>query len=173
MKYPLYRIYLNVSVLVLENYIKAHKYHTLMEKESSAGAIVCRKDPEIKYLLLHYDAGHWDFPKGHIEEGETEIETVQREVQEETSIEDIDVIKAFKQQIGYFYKRDGNLVDKSVVFYLAKTETEQVKISYEHKGFEWLSYDEALEKLTFKNAKDILEKANNFLVKNKTLDEFY
>ena len=106
-------------------------------------------------------------------ERETEIETVQREVQEETSIEDIDVIKAFKQQIGYFYKRDGNLVDKSVVFYLAKTETEQVKISYEHKGFEWLSYDEALEKLTFKNAKDILEKANNFLVKNKTLDEFY
>jgi len=142
-------------------------------KEQSAGAIVFRKDKEIMYLLLHYDAGHWDFPKGHIEEGETELETLKREVKEETSIDDIDIIKAFKEKIHYFYRSKKDLISKEVVFYLAKTQTEKIRISFEHKGYEWLPYDQAIEKLTFKNAKEMLEKANKFLKKHKTLDEFY
>jgi len=38
-----------------------------------------------------------------------------------------------------------------------------VKVSFEHIGFKWLPYEEAIEKLTFKNAKDILKKANDYL----------
>jgi len=144
-----------------------------MEKETSAGALLYRKNKEIKYLLLQYDAGHWDFPKGHIEENESDIETVKREVKEETSIDDIDIIKGFKGEISYFYRRNKALISKKVVFYLAKTQTEQVKLSYEHKGYEWLTYEKAMERLTFKNAKEMLEKADNFLKANKTLDEFY
>ncbi len=59
-------------------------------------------------------------------------------------------------------------MSKEVVFYVAKTETEQIKLSFEHIGFEWLPYDEALEKLTYKNAKEILKKANEFLKTSKT-----
>ena len=58
-----------------------------MSKEISAGAVVYFKNKDtIEYLLLHYKSGHWDFPKGHIEEGEEHKDTVEREIEEETSI---------------------------------------------------------------------------------------
>ena len=143
-----------------------------MKKERSAGAVIFRKDKEIKYLLLHYEAGHWDFPKGHVEEKEAELDTIKREVREETSIEDIELVLDFREKIEYYYKLKGELMHKEVVFYLAKTKTEQVRISFEHIGYIWLPYDKAVEKLTFKNAKEILEKANAFLKTHKTLDDF-
>ena len=57
-----------------------------MKREKSAGAIVFRKEKEPVYLLLHYEAKHWDFPKGHVEKNETDEQTVRREIQEETGI---------------------------------------------------------------------------------------
>ena len=144
-----------------------------MKHEKSAGAVVFRKEKEPLYLLLHYEAKHWDFPKGHVEENESDNETVKREVEEETGIKDIEIIEGFKEKLHYFYKLKGELMSKDVIFYLAKTKSEKVKLSFEHIGFKWLPYKEAMDQLTFKNAKDILEKAHNFLRAHKTLDEFY
>ena len=144
-----------------------------MIKEKSAGAIIFRKDKEIKYLLLHYEAKHWDFPKGHIEEKETEIDALKREVEEETGIKGIELVKGFKEKISYYFKQNEEFIIKEVVFYLAKTETEEIKLSFEHIGSAWLSYENAIKKLTFKNAKDLLEKANKFLKTHRTLDDFY
>jgi len=142
-----------------------------MEKEKSAGAVVFRKeDSKFYYLLLHYQSGHWDFPKGHIEKGEEEKETVKREIKEETGIEDIEFIPGFRERITYFFRKsyDKNkkspLVFKEVLFYLVKTKTKQVRISYEHTGYKWLPYNKAIKQITFKNAKEILEKANNYLL---------
>ncbi|MBS3101866.1 NUDIX domain-containing protein [Candidatus Woesearchaeota archaeon] len=144
-----------------------------MEKEKSAGAVVFIAEKDgIKYLLLHYEAGHWDFPKGHVEKNETAEEAAKREVKEETGIEKIEILPKFKEKIHYFYKLEGALKSKEVVFFLAKTGQKEVNISFEHIGFAWLTYDEALERLTYKTAKDILKKANGFLGKNKGLNEF-
>jgi 8-oxo-dGTP pyrophosphatase MutT (NUDIX family) len=136
-------------------------------EERSAGAVLFREDKERLYLLLHYQAEHWDFPKGNIEEGEEELDTVRREVKEETAIDDIEFIEGFKRISEYYYRRVGKLIHKQVVFYLAKTEQSDVKISYEHIGYQWLPYKEALERLTFKNSKRILADAEEFL--NDTL----
>jgi bis(5'-nucleosidyl)-tetraphosphatase len=144
-----------------------------MKQEKSAGAVVFRKSKEILYLLLQYEAKHWDFPKGNVESGEKEPQTVKREIKEETAIKDVQIINGFKENIRYFYKLKNELVSKTVVFYLAKTETEDVKLSFEHIGFEWLPYEKAMEKLTFKNAREILKKADDFLKTNKTLEDFY
>ena len=143
-----------------------------MKKERSAGAVIFRKGKEIKYLLLHYEAGHWDFPKGHIEEKEAELDTIRREVREETGIDDIELVPNFKEKIQYYYKINGELMHKEVVFCLAKTEEEKVKISFEHIGYIWLPYDKAMEKLTFRNVKEILKKAHAFLTRHKTLEDF-
>src|SRR3989338_10070131 len=113
-----------------------------MPDETSAGAVVFRKDKEIKYLLLHYGAGHWDFPKGNIEKGEQEKETVKREIQEETGIAEISFAEGFKERIKYFYRREGRLISKEVVFYLCETKEENVSISHEHIGYEWLNFDD-------------------------------
>ena len=81
-----------------------------MPKEKSAGAVVFRKENNrTYYLLLHYEAGHWDFPKGHIEKDEKEEDTVKREVTEETGIEDIKIIEGFKEWIKYFYRKTYDL----------------------------------------------------------------
>ena len=141
-----------------------------MPKEISAGAVVFRQDKEVKYLLLNYEAGHWDFPKGHIEEGEEEKETVKREVEEETGISKISFIEGFKEKIKYFYRREGQTIYKEVVFYLVETKESKIKISFEHIGYEWLDYEDALKRLTFKNAKEILKKAHSFL--NSSLRRF-
>ena len=141
-----------------------------MPLEKSAGAVVFRKEGnKIYYLLLHYPSGtrtprnYWDFPKGHIERGEKEIETVKREVKEETGLEDIKFIEGFKKWVKYFFRFQGKTVFKIVIFYLVETKNKNVKISSEHIGYKWLPYEEALEQLLFKNAKEILKKANDYL----------
>jgi len=138
-----------------------------MSIEKSAGAVIFRKEnKKIYYLLLHYQWGHWDFPKGHIEKGEDALEAARREVFEETGLKDITFIKGFQEVNKYFFKFKGKTIFKSVVFYLAETQTKEVKISFEHIGFKWLPFKEALNQLTFKNAKEIFKQANDFLKKH-------
>ena len=138
-----------------------------MLNEKSCGAVVYMKNTsEIIYLLLRYEAGHWDFVKGNVEKGETEQETTVRELREETGIVDARFIDGFKEPIYYFYKRKGANIRKEVVFFLMETNSKKIELSFEHIGFEWLTYEHAMEKLTFKNARDVLQKADNYLKKS-------
>ncbi|MEE8132769.1 MAG: bis(5'-nucleosyl)-tetraphosphatase [Nitrososphaerales archaeon] len=133
-------------------------------KERSAGTVIFNeKNGKVEYLLLHYPAGHWDFPKGNIETGEAEVDTIRREVKEETSIDDIEFVNGFRKKITYNYKRGGRLVYKEVIFYLTKTNAKNVKVSFEHQGYSWLNYDDAMKLLTYANAKMVLKEAKTFL----------
>jgi bis(5'-nucleosidyl)-tetraphosphatase len=134
-----------------------------MLNEKSCGAVVFFKNVQVKYLLLQYEAGHWDFVKGNVEPNESEADTVLRELREETGIVATQLIEGFREQIHYFYRRQGDTIQKEVVFYLIQADTEKVELSFEHVGYEWLDYQHALERLTFKNAKEVLQKAHAFL----------
>lgn len=146
-----------------------------MPVEKSAGAIIFKDNSgTIKYLLLHYaglshrgSKDYWDYAKGHVEKSETIIDTVRREVAEETGIIDLEFMKGFKEAMKYFFVFEGKKIFKIVTYLLSKTQTEKITISSEHIGYAWLAYEEALARLTFKNAKDILAKANDFLKKNQ------
>jgi bis(5'-nucleosidyl)-tetraphosphatase len=157
-----------------------------MPIEKSAGAVIFYKDPSFAkasegtgenfYLLLHYPgASHraskdfWELPKGHVEKDETLEDTVRREVGEETGLRDIKIIPGFKETIKYFFKWEGKNILKFVTFFIAETKSPQeVKISGEHIGFDWLPFEEALGRLTFANAKNIIEKANKYLNQTPT-----
>ena len=134
-----------------------------MPREISAGMILFRRVPEPSYLLLHYESGHWDFPKGHIESGEDPEETAKRELQEETGISEIHLLDGYKQALRYFFRQKGIGIFKVVIFFLAETTQSEVTLSAEHVGFDWLPYDAALARLTFKNSRDLLIKANEHL----------
>jgi 8-oxo-dGTP pyrophosphatase MutT (NUDIX family) len=135
-----------------------------MEHEKSCGAVIFRVGNGTEYLLLHYEAGHWDFVKGHVEKGESEEETVRRETLEEAGLKSIFFLSDFRERIDYFYRRRGRTVSKEVIFYLIRNVgEEQVNISGEHIGYEWLRYREAVERLTYKNAKETLRKAEEHL----------
>jgi len=132
----------------------------MVASEKSCGAVIFRRNGTVKYLLLHYEGGHWDFVKGHVEAEETEKETVLRETEEEAGITDLSFVTGFREPISYYYRRAGKTVLKEVVFFLMETKTDRVRLSREHVGFDWLTYDNAMNRLTFKNAKDTLRKAN-------------
>jgi len=141
-----------------------------MPFEKSAGAVIFRrKEGKNYYLLLSYPLNarskksYWDFPKGHLEKEENDLDAAKREVEEETGLKDVKFMEGFKEWIKYFFRAEGKNIFKIVTFFLAETKTEEVKISPEHTGFKWLIYEEAVKQLNFKNAKDILKKANDFL----------
>lgn len=137
-----------------------------MKIEKSAGIIVFRKEDKKRfYLLLEKENGQWDFPKGNIEKGEKIIKAAERETKEEAGIDDLKFVEGFKETIKIFYKWEGELRLKFITFFLAETKTKDVKISFEHKGYCWLPHKEAVEKLTFKNSKELIKKAEEILSK--------
>ncbi|HNY97525.1 MAG TPA: NUDIX domain-containing protein [Candidatus Pacearchaeota archaeon] len=143
-----------------------------MPFESSAGTVIYRKDQgKILYLLLlypHYGkrgGGYWDFPKGHVEEGENNRAAAIREIEEETGLKDLAFATGFKQRIRYFFYANKKRVFKVVTFYLAQSHKAEVRISEEHADYKWFEYHEAMKIMRFKNAKNILRRANYFLLK--------
>lgn len=140
-----------------------------MPKERSAGAVIFRKFGKILYLMLKYTYKNtfWDFPKGNIEEGETEEETARREINEETGLENIQLVPGFKEKISYFYRREGQTIFKEVVYFLAESQKAEVKISEEHSVYEWVDFETAKSRLK-ENSREVLEKANSFLTKGIT-----
>lgn len=139
-----------------------------MMTEKSAGFILITDDFETtdySVLLLHYTSGHWDFPKGNIETNETELEAATRELQEETGIESCRVIPSFRYVLDYKYTRRNVLISKQVTLFLASTGVRKVKISHEHIGYSWVKKSDATTQLTYKNAKNALMQAINFLEK--------
>ncbi|MCX6802648.1 MAG: NUDIX domain-containing protein [Candidatus Diapherotrites archaeon] len=135
-----------------------------VKKEKSAGAIIFyRGEADLEFLLLHYGKGHWEFPKGHIEGKETERETLLRELEEETGILDARLVPGFRHEIQYFFTEGKKTISKTAIFYLAESESRDVRLSFEHSEFEWLSFEKALKKLSFPNTRELLRKANAFL----------
>jgi 8-oxo-dGTP pyrophosphatase MutT (NUDIX family) len=138
-----------------------------MLKVVSAGVIIFfESDQQRQYLLLHYVAGHWDFPKGKLEPSETYIEAALRELHEETGLNGI-IIDGFQESFVYKFNQypDGALAEKTVHFFIGRVEHKQVILSDEHLDHKWLSYTEAMNLLTYDNAKRSLEKADHFLNK--------
>ncbi len=134
-----------------------------MVKQKSAGIVLFQNiHGTNRFLLLNYPQGHWDFIKGKMERDETPHETARREAGEETGITDIEFIDDFEESVEYEFRFNNDLIQKKVIFFLAKTNTSKISLSHEHKDFVWLEYEDAMEKITFQNAKKILVKANNF-----------
>ena len=131
----------------------------------SAGIILVNENgSEKQFLLLNYPTGHWDFIKGGIEDGESLQQTAIRETREETGITDIEFIEGFKEEIEYFFRAENQNVHKKVIFFLAKTNSKNVILSHEHLDSFWLNYNDALKKLTYDNAINLLKKSNTFLL---------
>ena len=136
-----------------------------MREQKSVGIVLFRNDSgKNEFLLLNYPQGHWDFIKGKVEQGETPHETALRETKEETGISDIEFIDGFEESVEYDFRFKNEDIHKKVIFFLAKTNEKKISLSHEHNDSVWLEYDDALKKTTFRNAKNVLSKANEFLL---------
>jgi len=140
-----------------------HKKREIINEKSCGIVVVSKCDDVEKFLLLRYPQGHWEFPKGHVEEEETEQGTALRELDEETGLKEINLIDGFREVMNYKFTYDGKMISKDVVFFLGIVNCNTIDLSYEHQDYDWFEYDDAIAKVTFKNARTILRKAKEFL----------
>ena len=121
-----------------------------VKQEKSCGCIIIDKD---KVLLVKHNKGHWDFPKGHVEKGETEIETAKREVKEETNLE-VDIQKDKRYVVEYYPEEN---IKKEVVYFLAKNKTSDIipQLS-EIQKIEWVPLEEAENRITYNTSKELI-----------------
>ena len=138
-----------------------------MVKEQSVGAIIFFQNGIRKYLLLKYIDGHWDFVKGKIEFEEDGYDTVLRESQEEAGLSrnDLLFLSGFCEAIEYTYDHDDQTIHKTVTFYLVRSHTVHVSLSSEHIDYVWLPLKDALQHITFDNARLLLHRAARHLDK--------
>ncbi len=133
-----------------------------MKFEKSCGALIVRKSGEDYEMLLlkHKYGGHWSFPKGHVEEGETEVQTALREVKEETGLS-IELFDGFRQSVEYFPKPN---VRKQVVYFFGYTHDGNTKMQEEEiSEIRWVPFVDAHKVVTFRNDKFLINKARTHL----------
>lgn len=142
-----------------------NKYTIECLYETSCGAVIFRDTPDgIRYLLIrNRRSAHWGFPKGHIEQGETKVETAVREVMEETGLR-IQVLPGFCEFSEYTIQ---GKIEKAVAIFLAKTEQSEYTLQVEEiEECGWFTYEDAMRTLNYDNDKRILVKARKYLTEN-------
>lgn len=141
-------------------------------KEATAGGIVYRLNPkgEVEILLVQDAKNRWTIPKGHIEVGEKPRDTAEREVNEETGLQEVDV-QEWLGKINFQYRRHASLILMSTHIYLieAKGDTDKTVKEDWMNSIEWFSSSKALDlieyediaKLILQGLKKIREKKGN------------
>jgi 8-oxo-dGTP pyrophosphatase MutT (NUDIX family) len=137
----------------------------MTDKEESFGIIpVYKKDDDIFYLLIRHRAGHWGFPKGHADPGETPLETAQRELFEETGISDCRLIPDYQISEQYEKFKKGKSVPKTVTYFLGTVTNDKVQICVnELSEYAWLNYDDARKKISYDASKQTLDRVKKRL----------
>ena len=141
--------------------------------EKSCGALVVRWEEETQnfYILMirHRPGGYRSFPKGHVEQGETERQTAIREVREETAAQ-ISIIPDFRHAV---YYTPAPSIEKEVVYFLAQAKDRNIR---PRKGeiaqVEWVLLEEAEQFLTHENDKKVLRAAQKRITDMKRKGEF-
>ncbi|MGG6295795.1 bis(5'-nucleosyl)-tetraphosphatase [Leptolyngbya sp. AN02str] len=120
-----------------------------------------------RVLLIQHHAGHWSFPKGHADPGETAIATACREFEEETGITNYTVLDGGETSFTehYTFTQWGKTVEKTVTYFPALVNSHQVTVQADEiQNYDWLNYEAALERITFEQARLLLQRVNAYLV---------
>ena len=137
-----------------------------MKYEKSCGAVIFRKAEGWNVLLIRHTKGrHVSFPKGHVEPGETESQTAEREILEETGLR-VRVDKRYRAENRYNIRPD---IQKLVVIFAAVTEQEAITPQPEEIAEAvWVPVEEAEERLTYERDRRIMRDAFEHIQKYKT-----
>ena len=132
-----------------------------MKYEKSCGAVIYTVQNGTRfYLVEQMQKGYVSLCKGHVEKDETELQTAEREIREETGL-DVEFVEGFRKVIAY---SPSTGCMKTVVLFLACAEHTSVRVQEEEvRAVQWLPFEDAVEALTFDSTREILRQAETFL----------
>ena len=114
-------------------------------------------------LLLQYPQGHWDLPKGHVEAGDSDRKATDVENWRKKQAFKCGGVHGFEERTEYTFRHKGKRQSKEVYWYVAETETLDVNLSHEHRGYLWLDWDQALETITHDETRSVVRLAEQFV----------
>jgi 8-oxo-dGTP pyrophosphatase MutT (NUDIX family) len=137
--------------------------------ETSAGGVIYRWQGGVPHVLLIRDPyQHWGLPKGHLEEGETPHAAALREAEEETGLHQL-LLGPRLQTIDWYFRAQGRLIHKFCHFYLMESPSGETAPQLD-EGITaccWLSLDEALDRISYDNAREVLKRAADELAREE------
>lgn len=142
------------------------------EWHHSAGVIVFREDSPRSYLLMRSALTRrpvWEFPKGALEPGESELDAATRELNEETGLAPggYMIVDGFREQERYYFTRGAGadlcLIRKRVDYFLAEWQSGEIQLSREASRYEWAPAETALRMLRFPEKRRVLTRAEEWL----------
>lgn len=126
--------------------------------DQSFGIIPLKKqNDEWHVLLVQLHAGHWGFPKGHGNKDESPVVAAQRELFEETGLTVVRFLSDKTQEESYFFKHNGQLIHKTVLYYVAEVEGKVIMQDLELKDLKWVPLKEANQHMSFEEGKRIVD----------------
>lgn len=150
---------------------KKEKVSAKIVNDKSIGIIVFLfKDEQIYFLLIRHSGGHWAFPKGHPDKHETEIQTARRELLEETGIKELELIsdKILLEDRYKFSGHKGELIHKTVYYYIAEVKNDFVKVDGEEiSAYKWCTLEESFAFLVHSETIILINKAYKFIYEFK------
>lgn len=136
-----------------------------MKQIYSVGIITYIKhNRELNYLLLHSQAGCWDFPKGQMKPGETKEETACRELEEETGLM-AELDPHFEKVLSYNFSHNTETICKTDYMYIGQAQDTTITLSDEHTDYAWLPFKKALDTLTYDDTKALFKEAHEYVLK--------
>lgn len=129
--------------------------------DASCGVVpVHVESGERRYLLIQHHAGHWGFPKGHPNKGETPADAARRELAEETGIAAVELLDEPVFEERYYFRVKDALVRKTVTYFIGLVADPAVTPQEEEiAAYAWGTHDETMARLSFKEGKRILREA--------------
>ncbi|MEI6237261.1 MAG: NUDIX domain-containing protein [Candidatus Saccharibacteria bacterium] len=124
-------------------------------REPTAGGVVWRRNEKsgaIEILLIQDAKDRWTVPKGHIEEGETARDTAEREIREETGLQEMKVM-GWLGKINFRYRRQNSLVLMSTQIYLVQALGDTGDLQKEEwmNGLAWSNTKDAMERIEYED----------------------
>jgi len=121
-----------------------------------AGAIILnQKDPALVALLYRSKQDDWSFPKGHVEENESVIATMRREVAEETGLL-VHLVDNELLPMEYIHPKGDHVI---VSMFIVQSDNDVIpKIKLKGDKIIWVPYKEVADKLSYDNVKQYYHK---------------